>query len=110
MTLHGVGGAGQTDEADALAAVRQGRLHQLAGVLAELDVGRAEVGDAVGLRSVRVEGEVRDLRRGAVDGVGRGRRIDNRDGDGVDAGGDQVVDDALLDGSVGALGIAEAAA
>ena len=49
-----------------------------------------------------------NLGRGAVDGVGRGRGIDHRDGDGVDAGGDQVVHDALLDGGVGTLGIAEA--
>ena len=90
-----------------LPPLRHRLLHQFAGVLAELDVRRTEVGDAVGLRRVGVEGEVRDRGSGLVDRVRRGRRIDDRHGDGVDAGGDQVVHHALLHGSVSTLGIAE---
>ena len=106
--LLGVVGAGQADEADALALLAFHRLlHQLTGRRAELGVGRADIGDAVGLGRVRVEGEERDLGGDGVDRVGRGRRIDNRHRDGVDAGGDEVVHHAALDGRVGTLRVDE---
>src|SRR5690606_15473805 len=66
--LLGVVRTGQTDEADALAGLAgHGLLHRLASRSAELGVGRADVGDAVGLGRVRVEREERDLRGNGVD-------------------------------------------
>src|SRR5205823_1195595 len=67
--LAGVVGAGQPDEADALAAIGQRLQHHLAGLLAGQDIGTADIGDAVGLRRIAVGGEERDLRADPVQGL-----------------------------------------
>ncbi len=60
--LAGIVGTGQADEADALAAIGQRLQRDLAGLLAGVGVGRADIGDAVGVRRVAVGGEERHLR------------------------------------------------
>ena len=59
-------GARQADEAHALAAVGHRLQHQLAGLLAGVDVGGADIGDALGVGRVAVGGEQGDLAADAV--------------------------------------------
>ena len=105
--LPGVVRAGQSDEPDALAAVRQPFQHQLAGFLAEIGVGRADVGDALRLGGVAVGGEEQGLGGDLVQPFRLVLRIDGADHDARGAGRDQILHDALLHRSGGLLGISE---
>ena len=100
-------GARQADEAHALAAVGQRLQHQLAGLLAGVDVGGADIGDALAVGRVAVGGEQGDLAADAVQRVAHGLGIDRAHHDAGDAGGDEIVHHARLDGGRRLLGILE---
>ena len=73
--------AGQTDEAHALAAIRQRLQRDLARLLAGVDIARADIGDTAALGRVAVGGEQRHLLADTVERVAHRLRIDRADHD-----------------------------
>src|SRR5437764_4776954 len=87
---------GLADEDHDLAALRQGRLDEFAGLAARGAVVRADVAGAVALRRVRVLRDDEDALGRVVDHLRLVRGVDGADRHAVNALGEQVVNDALL--------------
>ena len=100
-------GAGQADEAHALAAIRHRLQRNFARLLAGVDVARADIGDTAALGRVAVGGEQRHLLADTIERVAHRLRIDRADHDARRAGGHEVVHQTRLDRGGGLLGIFE---
>jgi len=98
-------GAGQAHEAHALAPVGHGLLHQLAGLLAGIDVAGANIDDALAVRGVAVGGEQHGAGADLVEFVDLRLGVDGADHDAARARSDEIVHQAVLDGGRGLFGI-----
>jgi hypothetical protein len=83
---------------DAFAAIRQRLQHQLAGILAELGIGRTDIGDPLRLRRIGVGGEQDCLLGYLVEPFGLVLGIDGTDHDGGSTRRNEILHDALLNG------------